>query len=66
MLVLRLCSVTVASQHVVDTRQNAVEVHDSVKIVWPQAYEYYCRVVPWWDSSDQTLCSTPATTQPRV
>jgi hypothetical protein len=29
-------------------------------IVWPQAYEYYCRVFPWWGSSDQTLCSTPA------
>ena len=35
MLVLRLCSVIAASQHVVDTRQ----IHDFMKIVWPQAYE---------------------------
>jgi hypothetical protein len=45
---------------------NAVQVHDFVKTVWSQAYEY-CRVLPWWGSSDR-LCSTPrpATTQPRV
>ena len=41
MLVLRLhaSSVIVASQHVVDTGQNAVQVHDFMKTVWPQAYE---------------------------
>ena len=31
MLVLRLCSVIVDSQHV-------VQVHDFMKTVWPQAY----------------------------
>jgi hypothetical protein len=36
MLVLRLCSVMVGSQQVVDT---SVEVHDFVKTLWPQAYK---------------------------
>ena len=35
MLVLCLCSVIVASQHVVDTGQ----IHDFTKTVWPRAYE---------------------------
>ena len=42
MLILRLCFVIVASQHLVDARQmlyNYVQVHDFMKFVWPQAYE---------------------------
>ena len=69
MLVLCLCCAMVASQmqHVVDARQistsTCVQVHDFVKTVWPQAVNDP-QLLPWWStsSSDQTQCSTPATT----